>query len=129
MLRSSRRIRSSSTTGLPGPGRDGGGELPVRAGDPGQLVEVDLPRRRLPADPRDLIVLEKEPSPGSHPPGQLERCVVEDEQVHPGREQHIEGLRRPAAAVRRDVYVRADAVLASGAAAVQVRETSSCLPA
>jgi hypothetical protein len=76
--------------GLPSPGLGGGGELPVGASDPRQLVEVDLPGHRLPADPRDLVVLEQEPPADGHPPGQLKRRIVEDEQVHPGGKQHIE---------------------------------------
>src|ERR1700722_20315897 len=113
---------------LPLPGRDGGGEFPVGAGDPGQLVEVDLPGHRLPADSRDLVVFEQQPPGGRHPPGQLKRRVVKDQQVPPGGEQDLEGTRRPAAEVRRDVYVRAGACLASGTAAVQVSETRSRLP-
>src|ERR1700733_14492474 len=50
--------------GLPVPSRDGRGELPVGAGDPRQLVEVDLPGHRLPADPRDPVVFKQAPSAG-----------------------------------------------------------------
>jgi hypothetical protein len=75
MLRKSRRTRSVSTTGLPGPGGDRGSELPVSTGNPRQLVRVDLPRHRFPADPRGLIFLEEESSAKRDPPGQLQRRV------------------------------------------------------
>jgi hypothetical protein len=45
--------------GLSGPSRHGGGELPVGTVDPGELVKVDLSGHRRPADPRDLVVLER----------------------------------------------------------------------
>ena len=110
------------------PGRDGGSELPVGRGDTWLLIKVDLPRQRFPANPRDLVVFEEESSADCHPPGELKRRAVKDEQVHPRGEQHIEGVRRAAAEVHRDVYISIGAAPASDAAAVQVREVSSRLP-
>jgi len=100
----------------------------MRSGNPRQLVEVDLPGHRLPANSRHLVIFEKEPATHGHPAGQLKRRVVKDKQVHSGREQDIEGTRRSAAEVSRDVYVRVGAMLTCDTAAVQVRETCSCLP-
>ena len=65
------------------PGRDGGSELPVGRGDTWLLIKVDLPRQRFPANPRDLVVFEEESSADCHPPGELKRRAVKDEQVHP----------------------------------------------
>ena len=69
---------------LRSPGRDRGGELTVGPIDPGQLVEIDLAGHRLPPDPRDRIIVKQKLAPNSNPSGELERRVVEDEQVYPG---------------------------------------------
>src|SRR5450755_530509 len=48
--------------------------------------------------------------------------MVEDQEVHAGRQQDVERVRRLAAEVRRDVDVRIRTVLSRGATAMQVGE-------
>ena len=55
--------------GLPAPASDTGRELPVRAGDARELVEVNLPGGSLPPDPADGIIIEEQPAAGRYPPG------------------------------------------------------------
>jgi len=91
---------------LPAPVGDTGRELPVRAGDARELVEVTLPGGSLPPDPADGIIIEEQPAAGRYPPSQFQRSVIKDQEVHARRQQDIEGVRRLAAEVRRDVDVR-----------------------
>jgi len=55
--------------GLPVPAGDTGRELPMRAGDARELVEVNLPGSGLPPDPGDGIILEEQPAACRYPPG------------------------------------------------------------
>lgn len=113
---------------LTAPPCDTGRELPVRAGDARELVEVDLPGGCLPPNPANGIIIEEEAAACGHSSGQLERRMVEHQEVHARRHQDVEGVRRLAAEVRRDVDVRIGAVLPRGATAMQIREQCPSVP-
>ena len=70
------------------------GVLPVAATKTWQLVGVDLPRPGQPAHPCRPVVVEQQPPAESDSAGELERGVVQHEQVDAGWQQD---LRRPAA--------------------------------
>jgi len=55
--------------GLPASAGDTGRELPVRAGDAREFVEVNLPGGSLPPDPADGIIIEEQAAAGRYPPG------------------------------------------------------------
>ena len=114
--------------GLPASAGDTGRELPVRAGDAREFIEVNLPSGSLPPDPADGIIIEEQPAACRYPPGQFQRSMIEYQEVHARRQQDVECVRRLAAEVRRDVNVRFRAVLPKGAAAMQVGESCPGLP-
>jgi hypothetical protein len=55
--------------GLPASAGDTGRELPVRAGDAREFVEVNLPGGSLPPDPADGIIIQEQPAACRYPPG------------------------------------------------------------
>lgn len=113
---------------LPAPAGDTGRELPVRAGDARELVKVNLPGGSLPPDPADRIIIEEQPAVCRYPPGQLQRSMVEYQQVYARRHQDVERIRRLAAEVCRDVDVRIRTVLSRDTTAMQVGEPRPGLP-
>ena len=71
--------------GLPASAGDTGRELPVRAGDARELVEVNLPGGSLPPDPADGIIIEEQPAACRYPPSQFQWSMVEYQEVHARR--------------------------------------------
>lgn len=119
--RNRRRTRTSSTTA------DTFRELAVGSRKPWQFVEVDLPRHRSPPHPRHLVVVEQQPTLDRNAPSQLERSLVEHQQINSARQRNVVRGRRVTRPPRCHVEIGIGTLIASSLTAEDKPEASTTL--